>query len=210
MGISWIRKIRAAKKINMKFFAVSALVAIACAEAEPKADAGYGYGMAKKNSTQRYAYHHFGKSSTEAEPKADADVVQLGGNFAPLTYGTQTYGVHPYQSAYTYGAYPYKYGSYGYAKHYGKRSAESKPKANADAYHHYGKRSAEAEPKAVYGMAKRNSTYHSAYTYDANGYNYGAYGYGHHYGKRSAEAEPKADADIVQLGGNFAPLTYGS
>jgi len=84
--------IRAAKKINMKFFVVvSALVAVACAEAEPKAD---------------------------ADP-----ALLYGGVYSPLTYGA-----YRYRSAYTYGVSPYTFGAY---HHFGKRSADAEPEADA-------------------------------------------------------------------------------
>merc|ERR1711970_986263 len=115
MGISWIRKIRAAKKINMKFFVVvSALVAVACAEAEPKADADAALLYSGAYSPLTYgAYHHFGKRSADAEPEADAALLYTSA-YSPLTYGAHAYGAFPYsyRSAYNYGVSPYTYGAY--------------------------------------------------------------------------------------------------
>merc|ERR1712168_1773420 len=119
------------------------------AEAEPKAEAeadpallystyGYGYPSVYSRLHHPYAYgsyyrpyagyHYLGKSSAEAEPKAEAEADPA------LLYST--YGYH-YPSVYSGLHHPYAYGSYyrpyaGY--HYlGKRSAEAEPKAEAEA-----------------------------------------------------------------------------
>merc|ERR1711872_212688 len=172
MGISWIRKIRAAEKINMKFFVVvSALVAVACAEAEPKPEADpallyngvyspltygafpFSYRTPYSYGVSPYTYHHFGKRSADAEPEADAALLYTGA-YSPLTYGAFPYG---YRTAYTYGASPYTFG----------------------AYHHFGKRSADAEPEA--DAALLYSGVYSPLTYGAHAYGPYAYGYaGHH------------------------------
>merc|ERR1711872_404717 len=114
MGISWIRKIRAAEKINMKFFVVvSALVAVACAEAEPKPEADpallyngvyspltygafpFSYRTPYSYGVSPYTYHHFGKRSADAEPEADAALL-YSGVYSPLTYGAHAYGHYAY------------------------------------------------------------------------------------------------------------------
>merc|ERR1719145_572204 len=77
----------------------------------------------------------------EAEPEAKADPW--------VTYGA--YGVHPY--AYGYSGLYHGYAGYPYAYHYGKRSADAEPEADADAYYGY------------YGYAR-------PYAY---GYRYGGY-----------------------------------
>merc|ERR1711970_1350275 len=64
----------------------------------------------------------------EAEPKADADAALLYTSaYSPLTYGAHAYGAFPYsyRSAYTYGVSPYTY------YHFGKRSADAEPEADA-------------------------------------------------------------------------------
>merc|ERR1712002_165513 len=107
-------------------------------------------------------------------------------------------------------------GTYGaFAHHYGKRSADAEPKAEADAdallyAGAYSPLTYAAQTYGVYPYSYR----HAAYPYAA--YNYGAYpytyGYGHYLGKRSAdaEAEPEADADALLYAGAYSPLTYGA
>merc|ERR1711874_154364 len=90
------------------------------------------------------AYQHFGKRSADAEPEADAALLYKSA-YSPLSYGAHAYGAFPY-------------------------------------------------------------SYRSAYTYGVSSYNYGAY---HHFGKRSADAEPEADAALLYTGA-YSPLTYGS
>merc|ERR1712002_255728 len=186
-------KIRAVSTFKMKFFVVvSALVAAAYADA----DAGiYGYSafpyvygksapcvnaanqpVACAHGYAAYPYglvHHFGKRSAdaEAEPEADADALLYAGAYSPLTYAAHTYGAYPYSyrygaypyAAYNYGAYPYTYGAY---HHFGKRSADAEPKADADA------------DALLYAGAYSPLTY-GAHTYGA--YAYGAYPYAAHY-----------------------------
>merc|ERR1712055_545361 len=113
-------------------------------------------------------------AEADAEPAADADAdAALYG----YTYG----GYHPY--AYSAYRHPYAYSGYRYPyySHYGKRSADAEPVAEATA------------DAALYGYTY--GTYHpyaySAYSsYNRYPYGYSAYPYYHHFGKRSAEAEP--------------------
>merc|ERR1712090_93752 len=87
------------------------------------------------------------------------------------------------------------YRSYGYAHHYGKRSAEAEP---GDLYGGYG----------GYGLGyggyygRGYGGYGLGLGYRGYGYGHGlrSYGYAHHYGKRSAEAEPEADAGYLYGG----------
>merc|ERR1711872_1090621 len=149
-------------------FFVAALVAAVHAEAEADADADAYY------STLGYhglGYSNYGYNGFRSYA-------------APAYYGVRSYG---YASPYTYGAY----------RHFGKRSADAEPKADADAYYstlgyhglgysnygYNGYRSYAAAPVFNYGV--------SSYGY-ASPYTYGAY---RHFGKRSADAEPETDAD---------------
>merc|ERR550519_2532533 len=85
----------------------------------------------------------------------------------------------------------YGYGGYGGYHHYGKRSADSEPKAVAKP---------EADPEAEAG-------YYGGYGgYGGYGYRgYGGYGYGRGFygrgylGKRSADAEPEAASEAGVL-----------
>merc|ERR1712137_450506 len=93
---------------------------------------GYPYGYS--------AYRHFGKRSAdaEAEPKADADA-EAEPALLYGAYGYPTYGAYSAYSAYrpyAYSAYAGHYGyPYGYSayRHFGKRSADAEPEANAEA-----------------------------------------------------------------------------
>merc|ERR1712083_692191 len=147
---------------------VALAIAAVCAEpeAEPKADADpeawyghyygwpgyyggyrgyYGWG-GYYGHPYRYGYRLLGKRSADAEPKADAEP-EADADAAAWYYGGY-YG-HPGYYGYGYGlgyrgyysgyyGYPYTYGHY-----LGKRSAEAKPEAKADAeaepwYYGYG------------------------------------------------------------------------
>merc|ERR1719312_2059550 len=131
-------------------FACLAVAAFAEPEAKPEADAAllyagaYGYPYAYgayPYGFRSYAYgaypytygaHYIGKREAEAEakPEADAALLYAGAYGYPYTYGAYPYG---YRS-YAYGAYPYAYGAY----YIGKREAEAKPEADADAALLYG------------------------------------------------------------------------
>merc|ERR1712142_379286 len=105
----------------------------------------YSYGVRSYGYASPYtygAYRHFGKRSAEAEaePEADADAAY----YSTLGYtglGYANYGYNGYRSyvapAYTrsFGyASPYAY-NYGAYHHFGKRSADAEPDADADAYY---------------------------------------------------------------------------
>merc|ERR1712142_1242214 len=147
----------------------------------------YSYGVRSFGYASPYtygAYRHFGKRSAEAEaePEADADAAY----YSTLGYtglGYANYGYNGYRSyvapAYTrsFGyASPYAY-NYGAYHHFGKRSADAEPEADADAYYstlgyhglgysNYGfngYRSYAAAPAYSYGV--RSYGYASPYTY---------------------------------------------
>merc|ERR1711951_10264 len=104
------------------------------------------------------AYRHFYKRSAdaEAEPEADADAAY----YSTLGYtglGYANYGYNGYRSY----AAPAYTRSFGYASPYAY---------NYGAYHHFGKRSADAEPEA--------DAYYNTHGYHGLGYsNYGFNGY---------------------------------
>jgi len=107
----------------------------------------------------------------------------------------------------TQGAVPY----YGLGYHYGKRSADAEPKADA-AYLGYG------YPYAygAYGYAAHvpfgSSTGLDPITQGLDPVTQGAvpyYGLGYHYGKRSADAEADADAAYLGYGYPYAFGAYG-
>merc|ERR1712215_388633 len=89
------------------------------------------------------------------------------------------------------------YGGYGYGGFYGKREADSEPKADADAY---------TIGQVAYGLPLHNAyaTGHAHNPGVITGVGYGGYGgyglYGGFYGKREAASEPKADADAYTIG----------
>jgi len=171
----------------MKFFVVvSALVAVACAEAE--ADAAllytsayspltygahaygafpYSYGVSPYTFG---AYRHFGKRSADAEPEADAALLYTSA-YSPLTYGAHAYGAFPY----SYGVSPYTFGAY---RHFGKRSADAEPEADAALLY------TSAYSPLTYGAHAFGAF---PYSYGVSPYTYGAY---RHFGKRSADADP--------------------
>merc|ERR1711862_475235 len=85
------------------------------------------------------------------------------------------------------------YGGYGvYGGFYGKREADSEPKADADAY---------TIGQVAYGLPLHNAiaTSHAHNPGVITGIGYGGYGgyglYGGYYGKREADSKPEADAD---------------
>merc|ERR1712018_580749 len=144
-----------------------------------------------------------------AEPEADADAAAhyYGGYYGyPGYYG--------YGRRYYGGYYGYPYGRYGYAyRHFGKRSADAEPEADA-----------EADPAYLYAGHYGYAGYPYAY-----GYPYGAY-YGyrpavaashqhvstaaatygvHQLHKRDADAEPEADAAAAYYGGYYGHPGYG-
>merc|ERR1712213_292617 len=133
------------------------------------------------NSIAVVALCMFAAVAGEADASADAGVL----------YGHYGYGHH---LGYGYGHglahhgyYGYPYAHHGY--HYGKRSADAEPEADAGVlYGHYG-----------YGL----HGYHGYHGLAHHGYaHHGYYGYpyahhGYHYGKRSADAEPEADAGVL-------------
>merc|ERR1711953_807189 len=162
MGIQWLGITTTITMLKSIFF-VAALVAAVHAEAEADADAdayystlgyhGLGYSNYGFNGFRSYAapavgytrsygyagpytygaYRHFGKRSAEAD--ADAYYSTLGYN----GLGYANYGFNGYRSyvapAYTrsFGyASPYAY-NYGAYRHFGKRSADAEPEAEADA-----------------------------------------------------------------------------
>merc|ERR1712142_766775 len=91
----------------------------------------YGYGLGHYG----YGYRHFGKRSADAEPEADADAA------ADAYYGYYGrgygYGYGLGYGRYYGGYYGYPYAGYGY-RHFGKRSADAEPEADAAADAYYG------------------------------------------------------------------------
>merc|ERR1712061_855521 len=135
------------------------------ADAEPEAKADpwyttYGYGL---HAPLAYGYgypsvysgygHFYGKRSADAEPKADADPYVLYSGLGHYGYSGLGYAGH-----YGYG-YPSVYSGLHYG--YGKRSADTEPKA--DAYYGY---------SGYYGYARPYGGY---YGY-ARPYGYAYYG----------------------------------
>merc|ERR1712106_696329 len=162
---------------------------VAAVSADAEADAAYpGYGYPYAHGV--YAAHVPFGSSTGLDP--------ITQGLDPVTQGAVPY-------------YGLGYGGY----HYGKRSAEAEPEADA-AYLGYG------YPYAFggYGYAAHvpfgSSTGLDAITQGLDAVTQGAvphYGLGYagyHYGRRSADAEPKADAeaDAAYLGYGY-PYAHG-
>merc|ERR1712219_16633 len=206
MGIQWLGITTTINMLKSIFF-VAALVAAVHAEAEADADAdayystlgyhglgysnygfrsyaapAYGYRSYGYAAPYTYgAYRHFGKRSAEAEaePEADADAAYYS------SLGYTNYGYNGYRS-YVAPAYTR---SFGYASPYAY---------NYGAYHHFGKRSADAEPEA-----DADAAYYSTLGYHGLGYsNYGFNGY------RSYAAAP-AYSYGVRSYGYASPYTYG-
>merc|ERR1712134_200739 len=144
----------------------------------------YGYRSYGYAAPYTYgAYRHFGKRSAEAEAEPDADADAYYSTLGYTGLGYANYGYNGYRSyvapAYTrsFGyASPYAY-NYGAYHHFGKRSADAEPEADADAYYstlgyhglgysNYGfngYRSYAAAPAYSYGV--RSYGYASPYTY---------------------------------------------
>merc|ERR1719348_2005689 len=181
----------------MKLAIVVCLAAYVAADATADADADpallyssygvhpYTYGVGSLAYAPRYYANsggavHIVKREAEAEPAADADA-------DAALYSYHYGGYHPY----SYSAYRHPYANWGYRypfyRHFGKRSADAEPVADATA-----EPTADADADAaLYGY--HYGGYHP-YSYSAyrhpfaySGYRYPFY---HHYGKRSAEAEP--------------------
>merc|ERR1712215_438051 len=104
--------------------------------------APYAFGVRSYGYAGPYtygAYRHFGKRSADAEPEAEADA-DADAYYSTLGYhglGYANYGYNGYRSyvapAYTrsFGyASPYAY-NYGAYRHFGKRSADAEPEAEA-------------------------------------------------------------------------------
>merc|ERR1712076_339056 len=176
---------------TMKAFIFLCLVAAAMAEADPQFLYGnygyntfpstYAYGGAYSPYTYGYNSFHYGKREAEADPA----LIYSSGYHYPTVYSGLSHGV--YNTHYTT---PYVYGgihNYGYSGLY-----------NHGIYSglHYGKRSADAEPKADAALIYSGLHYPSTYGYGLHNYGYsGLYNHGiysgiHTYGKREAEAEP--------------------
>merc|ERR1719445_60704 len=91
-----------------------------------------------------------------AEPEASAD--------AGYHYGHYGYGLRPY--AYGYYGHPYAYGH-----HYGKRSADAEPAADADAYYGY----------PLVAAVPRVSTVHGGPLHGLTAVSHALYGHGLHH-----------------------------
>merc|ERR1711997_190291 len=157
----------------------------------------YRYGGYNYPSAYGYTTHHFGKRSADAEPEAEADAAVLYSNHYGNqgVYGQRFYGMGNYYGAqwnngYRYGAYPYAstYGAYPYTqtygypastvgyttRHFGKRSADAEPEADADAAYYYG--NYYNHHQRYYGQRYNGFRTYSAgypYTYGRNFYGYG-------------------------------------
>merc|ERR1712227_1032971 len=139
----------------------------------------YGYRSYGYAAPYTYgAYRHFGKRSAEAEaePEADADAAY----YSTLGYtglGYANYGYNGYRSyvapAYTrsFGyASPYAY-NYGAYHHFGKRSADAEPEADADAYY---------STLGYHGLGYSNYGFNGYRSYAAApAYSYGVRSYGY-------------------------------
>merc|ERR1712088_540197 len=171
---------------TMKAFIFLCLVAAAMAEADPQFLYGnygyntfpstYAYGGAYSPYTYGYNSFHYGKREAEADPA----LIYGAGYHYPTVYSGLSHGVYNthYTTPYVYGGI-YNHGIYS-GFHYGKRSAEAEPKADAaliySGIHSYGKREAEAEPWR---------SYYGGYSGYGRGYGYSGYGgYGGYRGYR--------------------------
>merc|ERR1711868_60698 len=176
--------------------------------------APYGYAASGHYVADSIGAVHVAKREAEAEAEPEADA--LYGNYVyglgysaysrPVYGGYSTYSrpiVSSYASplvssaAYTRPVYG------GYSSYYGKRDAEAKPEADADAlYGTYGYGlgySAYSRP-IVSSYAARpvvSSIGYSAYSRPVYG------GYSSYYGKREAEAEPEAEAQYLGYSGLY-------
>merc|ERR1711953_1163654 len=168
MGIQWLGITTTITMLKSIFF-VAALVAAVHAEAEADADADAYYST--------LGYHGLGYSNYGFNG--------FRSYAAPAVGYTRSYG---YAGPYTYGAY----------RHFGKRSADAEPEAEADADAYYSTLGYNGLGYANYGFNGYRSYVAPALT-RSFGYasNYGAY---RHFGKRSADAEADADAYYSTLG----------
>merc|ERR1711951_250164 len=125
-------------------------------------------------------------AAVHAEAEADADADAYYSTLGYTGLGYTNYGYNGFRS---YAAPAYGYRSYGYAAPYAY---------NYGAYHHFGKRSADAEPEA-----DADAAYYSTLGYHGLGYsNYGFNGY------RSYAAAP-AYSYGVRSYGYASPYAYG-
>merc|ERR1712215_365781 len=142
-------------------------------------------------------------AAVHAEADADADAYYSTLGYHGLGY--TNYGLRSYAAPYAFGvrsygyAGPYTYGAY---RHFGKRSADAEPEAEADADAYYNTLGYHGLGYANYGYNGFRSYVAPAYTRSFGyaspyAYNYGAY---RHFGKRSADAEADADAYYSTLG----------
>merc|ERR1712200_307455 len=124
------------------------------------------FGYASPYAYNYGAYRHFGKRSADAEADADAYYSTLG--YHGLGYSN--YGFNGFRSyaapavGYTrsYGyAGPYTYGAY---RHFGKRSADAEPEAEADADAYYSTLGYNGLGYANYGFNGYRSYVAPAYT----------------------------------------------
>merc|ERR1711937_653817 len=106
MGIQWLEITTTINNMMKSIFFVAALVAAALAEPEADADAYYSTLGYNGLGYSNYGYNGFR-------------------SYAAPAFGYRSYG-HGYASPYNYGAY----------HHFGKRSAEAEPEADADAYYY--------------------------------------------------------------------------
>merc|ERR1712224_842660 len=142
-----------------------------------------------------------------AEPEADADAAAAyyGGYYGHPGYYGYGYGLG-YRGYY---GHPYRYGAYGYAHHYGKRSAEADPAylyAGAYGYPYaYG-----AYPYGYYGFRAFAPYYAASASHQHVSTPAATYGISQLH-KRSADAEPEADADAAYYYGGYYghPGYYG-
>merc|ERR1712224_724375 len=132
-----------------------------------------------------------------AEPEADADAAAAyyGGYYGHPGYYGYGYGLG-YRGYY---GHPYRYGAYGYAHHYGKRSADADPAylyAGAYGYPYaYG-----AYPYGYYGFRAFAPYYAHSSSHQHVSTPAATYGISQLH-KRSADAEPEADAAAAYYGG---------
>merc|ERR1711942_172506 len=157
----------------------------------------------------------------DSKPKADADAYTIG----QVAYGLPLHNAiatgHAHNPGVITGVGYGGYGGYGvYGGYYGKREADSEPKADADA-------DAYTFGQIAYGLPQANAyaTGHPHNVGVITGVDYGhgvvsgygaignrgyhGYGgvYGGFYGKREADSEPKADADADAY--TFGQIAYG-
>merc|ERR1712109_288405 len=158
-------------------------------------------------------------AAVHAEADADADAYYSTLGYHGLGY--TNYGLRSYAAPYAFGvrsygyAGPYTYGAY---RHFGKRSADAEPEAEAEADAYYSTLGYHGLGYANYGFNGYRSYVAPAYTRSIGyaspyAYNYGAY---RHFGKRSADADADADAYYSTLGyhglgsSNYGSYSYAS